>query len=164
MSSITERLSNYSPEQLRQLARRTSKKETSGQQIPPRSRENNVFPVSFAQERMWFLDRLFPGSAAYNMPFAFHFKIPTQRPGGVVPDLQDVIKIQRGIISEIVKRHEIWRTSFSIQDGIPVQVIHPAAPVPLEIVTLHEVPESERAAAARQIILDRANKPFDLSG
>jgi amino acid adenylation domain-containing protein/thioester reductase-like protein len=162
MSSVTERIANSSLESLRKLARKKNNKDTSAQQIQPRSRDTNRFPLSFGQERLWFLDRLFPGSSAYNIPFALHFSIPTGET--FAPSLQDVISLQRCVIDELVKRHEIWRTSFTLHNGAPVQLIHPAESVPLEIILLSDVPEHEKTKAAAQIILDRVSKPFDLSG
>src|SRR6267378_2821238 len=165
MSHVTERIANYSPELLRQLARRANKKNTSTQQIQPRSRDTHVFPLSFAQERLWFLDRLFPGNSAYNIPFALHFSLPAHlAAGGFTPGLQDVVALQRSIVDDMVKRHEIWRTSFPMRNGVPVQVINPAAPVPLEVVVLTDVSESERLGAATRIIVDRVNQLFDLTG
>src|SRR3954451_15301509 len=70
-------------------------------------------PASFAQERLWFIDRLEPGSAVYNMPMAW-------RLGGAL----DEAALERAL-GEIVRRHEALRTTFGEVDGSPVQVIAP---------------------------------------
>jgi myxalamid-type nonribosomal peptide synthetase MxaA len=162
MNSVTERVANSSLESLRQLARRVNKKEVSAGRIERQSRAGNRFPLSFGQERFWFLDRLFPGSSAYNIPFALHFSVPVV--GGAPPSLEFVTRLMRGILDGLVKRHEIWRTSFTLHNGAPVQVINPAEPVPLEIVLLAGLPEQDKTQAAMRVILDRTSTPFDLSG
>jgi len=162
MGSVTERVANSSIESLRQLARKVNKKEAAGGRIERQSRVGNRFPLSFGQERFWFLDRLFPGSSAYNIPFALQFSVPLI--GGYPPSLESVIRLQRGILDGLVRRHEIWRTSFMLHNDAPVQVIHPAGPVPLEVVLLADLPEEDKMSAATRIILDRTHTPFDLSG
>ncbi|HVR99575.1 MAG TPA: amino acid adenylation domain-containing protein, partial [Thermoanaerobaculia bacterium] len=102
-------------------------------------------PLSFAQQRLWFLDRLEPGSPAYNMPLAVRLA------GEVDPaQLED-------IFFEVVRRHEALRTTFASRDGMPIQVI--AAPrVELPVLDLSLVPESEALRLARE----EAGRPFDL--
>src|SRR5687767_15967976 len=78
--------------------------------IVPRVHRDGA-PLSFAQERLWFLDRLEPGSATYNIPAA-------RRLGGAL----DESALERSL-SEIVRRHEALRTVFAEVDGAPVQVI-----------------------------------------
>src|SRR5918992_1328169 len=73
-----------------------------------------VFPLSFAQQRLWFLHQMDPSSAAYNMPVAFRLSGPL-----------DVAALGRAL-GEIVRRHEILRTTFDVLDEQPVQLI--AAP------------------------------------
>jgi len=74
-------------------------------------------PLSFAQERLWFLDRLEPGTPMYNIPQAARLK------GPVRPDLL------AKALTQIVARHEILRTTFASVEGRPTQVVAPAAPV-----------------------------------
>jgi acyl carrier protein len=83
--------------------------------IVPVPRDGDA-PLSFAQERLWFLDRLEPGSSVYHMPFAFRLR-------GNVDDAA-----LRRALDEIVARHESLRTSFPLVDGTPVLRIHPPAP------------------------------------
>ncbi|MFP5288264.1 MAG: condensation domain-containing protein, partial [Thermoanaerobaculia bacterium] len=81
--------------------------------------------LSFAQERLWFLDRLAPGRATYNLP-AFAFRMRGALDGTVL----------RRTLDELVRRHESLRTTFPEVDGRPVQVIAPPGPSPLPIVDL----------------------------
>ncbi|HEX2093814.1 MAG TPA: condensation domain-containing protein, partial [Longimicrobiaceae bacterium] len=105
-------------------------------------------PLSFAQQRLWVVDRLEPGSAAYNMPGALRLR------GGL-----DVAAL-RGSLDGLVRRHEALRTVFVEQDGAPVQVIHTAAPMALPVVDLRGVPEAEQEAG--RLCAEEAVRPFDL--
>ena len=89
-------------------------------------------PLSFAQQRLWFIDRLEPGSSVYNFPAAVRLKGPL-----------NVVALKQSL-NEIVKRHEALRTTFAIVDGRPVQVIAPLLTLTLPIVDLRELPETER--------------------
>jgi amino acid adenylation domain-containing protein/non-ribosomal peptide synthase protein (TIGR01720 family) len=109
-----------------------------------------VFPASFAQQRLWFLDQLVPGSAFYNI----HAAIPYSR--GISP------AVFEKTINEIVRRHETLRTSFKSVDGEPFQVVALELHVPLVLVDLRDLPKSERAAKATSIATEEARGPFDL--
>src|SRR5262245_32899196 len=74
-----------------------------------------VFPVSFEQQRLWFLDQLAPGSTAYNVPAGFRIKGPLD------------VDALKNSLHRIVERHEVLRTTFPLMDGLPVQVVHPEA-------------------------------------
>ncbi|MBX7224216.1 MAG: amino acid adenylation domain-containing protein, partial [Blastocatellia bacterium] len=100
-------------------------------------------PLSFAQQRLWFLDRYEPGSTAYNLPYAVRFQ------GDFKPEtLEQALNL-------LVERHEILRTNFVEMDGTPVQVIHPRRNVAL---TILEAGPAEPAS----LLLDFANRPFNL--
>jgi amino acid adenylation domain-containing protein len=108
-------------------------------------------PLSFAQERLWFLDRLEPGSATYVIPAAW-------RLGGVL----DPAALERSL-SEIVRRHEALRTTFGEVDGSPVQVIAPFDGFALPVEDLSDLGDADREAAVRRRTGDEARRPFDLS-
>ncbi|HKH48447.1 MAG TPA: amino acid adenylation domain-containing protein [Thermoanaerobaculia bacterium] len=111
---------------------------------------NGHLPLSYAQERLWFLDRLAPGSAVYNMPGAFLLRGPL-RPDALAQ-----------AFSELARRHEVLRTRFVEVEGRPVQAIDPAAPVPLPWIDLSGLPEDRREPEERRIAAEEARRPFDL--
>ncbi|MEA2694508.1 MAG: hypothetical protein QOJ16_3895, partial [Acidobacteriota bacterium] len=114
----------------------------------PRTRD---LPLSFAQERLWFLEQLDPGSAAYNLPAAVRF---TGRLA--VPALA-------GALGAIVARHETLRTRFVTVEGRPVQAIAPSANFSLPTVDLTALPAPAREGEARLLTREDARRPFDLA-
>ncbi|HSF43790.1 MAG TPA: amino acid adenylation domain-containing protein [Thermoanaerobaculia bacterium] len=112
---------------------------------------HGALPLSFAQQRLWFLDQLTPGSALYNIPVALRIAGPLD-PG--------VLELTLG---EVVRRHEALRTVFAVQEGSPVQVIRPAAPFGLPRVDLSGLPESAREALVLTLTGEEAGRPFDLA-
>ena len=125
----------------------------SGLQVPPIERDgrDGPIPASFAQQRLWFLDQLEPGGASYNIPTAVRLK----------GDL-DVDALGRAL-NEVVRRHEVLRTTFAAEGGVPRQVISPGLDLPMAVVDLEHVPDSGREAHARLLIEDEARRPFDLA-
>ncbi len=109
-------------------------------------------PLSFAQHRLWFLDRLEPGSVAYNLPILVRFDGPLEA-GALAAAL-----------SEVVRRHEALRTTFEVPAGAtdPVQVVHPAGVCALPAVELAGLPGSRRGAEAERLAEVEAGRPFDL--
>jgi amino acid adenylation domain-containing protein len=109
-------------------------------------------PLSFSQQRLWFLDRFEPGNPAYNIP------LPVRLSGEIEVDL-----LER-IFAEVVRRHEALRTTFASRDGQPVQVIAPAedARPGLEILDLTGLPDTEREERVRAFATEEALRPFDL--
>ncbi|HEX7240791.1 MAG TPA: condensation domain-containing protein, partial [Longimicrobiaceae bacterium] len=104
-------------------------------------------PLSFAQQRLWLLDRLEPGSSAYNVPVAVRLR-------GAL----EVETLARAL-SEVVRRHEVLRTVFAEADGEPVQTVRAPEPVRIEVVDLPGLPEAELRRLARA----EAARPFDLA-
>src|SRR6185436_11754166 len=103
-----------------------------------------------SQERLWFLDRLEPGRAVYNMAAVL------EAHGAL-----DVAALGRSL-SEIVRRHESLRTRFVEDGGLPVQVIEEAGPFVLDLVDLSGLAAAEREAEAWQRLENAARRPFDL--
>ncbi len=107
-------------------------------------------PLSFAQQRLWFLDRLVPGSAAYHMPFALGLR-------GAL----EVRALGRGL-DALAERHESLRTVLAEAEGGPVQRVLPRAPVPLPYVDLGGMEPQGRGREARRLGREAARRPFDL--
>jgi amino acid adenylation domain-containing protein len=152
MSTTSERLRSLTPEQralfdLRMRARNGA--QTRSILVSARSR-GAPLPLSFAQQRLWFLHRLQPDSPLYNI-------FLTVRLTGSL----EVTALERAL-TEIVHRNEVLRTTFSQVEGAPIQRIHEAANIPLEQLALHSVPLAEREAVARDKIFQEIHRPFDL--
>src|SRR5664280_1722925 len=109
-----------------------------------------AFPASFAQQRLWFLDRLLGSSGLYNIPWAIQLN-------GVL----DVPALQQSL-NAIVARHEVLRTCFVEQDGDPVQIIRASLPFACTLLELSPLPQENRASEIQRILDEEANKPFDL--
>ncbi|HVF55927.1 MAG TPA: amino acid adenylation domain-containing protein, partial [Pyrinomonadaceae bacterium] len=125
----------------------------AGVQAPPITRVNreHALPLSFAQQRLWFLDQLEPDSSFYNIPVAV-------RLGGQL----DAAALESAL-TEIVRRHESLRTSFGTREGQPVQVVHEAWQVEIPVTDLSCLTEDEREAEAVRLAGIEARLPFNLS-
>jgi amino acid adenylation domain-containing protein len=121
--------------------------------LPPvvPTERTGALPLSFAQERLWFMDRLEPGGAAYNIPEAW-------RLGGALNE-----GVLERALGEIVRRHEALRTTFAEVDGSPVQVIAPFGGFALPVGDLSAVSEADREAVVGQRAGEEARRPFDLA-
>jgi amino acid adenylation domain-containing protein len=128
-------------------------REEAGQAAPPlvRASREGMLPLSFAQQRLWFLAQLVPGNPFYNIPRAL--KLEGQL---------DISALERAI-NEIVKRHEVLRTRFEVEDGAPAQVIDQWEYRNLELKDLTSLPQEQREAEAWSMARDEAMTGFDLS-
>lgn len=108
-------------------------------------------PLSFSQQRLWFLDQLEPGASTYNLPLALQ-----------ICGALNVEAVQAAL-NQIVARHEALRTNFIEIDGIPAQVITPSLTVLLPLVDLQLLEESTRQQEIRRLMEQEANLPFDLA-
>ncbi|HEU4881440.1 MAG TPA: condensation domain-containing protein, partial [Longimicrobium sp.] len=117
--------------------------------IVPRAHRDGA-PLSFAQERLWFIDRLEPGSAVYNIPMAW-------RLGPL-----NYAALERAL-GEVVLRHEALRTTFREVDGSPVQVIAPFDGFTLLVEDLSGLDEADRQAEVRRRTAEEELRPFDLA-
>ena len=123
-------------------------------ELPPQKRallSLKLNPMSFAQQRLWFLDQLDPGTSAYNLFTGYRLSGPL-----------DISALERSL-SEIVRRHEVLRTNFAMIEGRLVQILNPPRPIELPIEDLSDVPDSEREARLRQLANEEAQRPFDLA-
>ncbi|HWE62805.1 MAG TPA: condensation domain-containing protein, partial [Chloroflexota bacterium] len=112
---------------------------------------DGALPLSFLQQRLWFLDRLQPGNSANSIPVALRLS------GSL-----DVAALEH-CLNTIAGRHEILRTSVGMASGRPVQVIEPEIHLKLPVVDLCHVPEHRREAAAIAWAREEGRQPFDLA-
>jgi amino acid adenylation domain-containing protein len=117
----------------------------------PGRRGTARLPLSFGQERLWFLDQLEPGGVAYNMPAAVRLR-------GEL----DAAALAASL-GEVVRRHEVLRTVFALAGEQAVQVPLPPAPLPLPLVDLSSLPPARREATAHRLLAAAAGRSFDLA-
>jgi amino acid adenylation domain-containing protein len=154
-SDVSARRSKLTPEQLALLEKRLRGQAAVTDVTAPESIGRRPLqerpPLSFAQQRLWFLDQLDPGNSFYNVPRALRFKGPINRPA-----------LEQSL-TEITRRHEALRTTFPSDNGEPVQVIGTPGPVRIPLVDLCHLADDERENAARQIAASEAATGFDLA-
>ena len=122
----------------------------TAQHIVKRSAES-VLPLTAAQKQLWLHNQLAPDTPLYNEPL-------TVRRLGTL----DTAALKRSL-TEIVRRHEAWRTIFPVVEGQPVQVVRPPFEVRLPQLDLRSLPQADRAAAAQELAAEDARLPFDLA-
>jgi acyl carrier protein len=115
-----------------------------------RAPRDGALPLSFSQQRLWFLDQLIPQSPFFNMPSVVR----------LVGRLN--LKALEMTLSEIVERHESLRTNFAVVDGQSVQVISPPRPFKMQIIDLSGLPTEVREAEAQRLTAEEAQRPFNL--
>jgi amino acid adenylation domain-containing protein len=118
--------------------------------IIPVSRDKDL-PLSFAQQRLWFIYQLGSDSHAYNIPETIHMQGDLN-----VPALEQTI-------NEIIRRHEVLRTTFSISNGKPVQIINPARPLAMPLIDLVELSKAEQVIESRRLAAEHSSQSFDLT-
>src|SRR5262245_21382595 len=123
-----------------------------GTMAPPirRVERSGTLPLSFAQQRLWFLDQMEPGNAAYNLPSAL-------RLSGELD-----ISLLKRTFSEVAKRHESLRTVFASGTGEPEQIIQEASGVQLPVIDLSELQATNRQKESRRIVGEESIRIFDL--
>ncbi|HEU0079664.1 MAG TPA: amino acid adenylation domain-containing protein, partial [Longimicrobiaceae bacterium] len=121
--------------------------------VPPVTRRtgDGPVPLSFAQQRLWFIDQLDPWSPTYNMPTALRIR------GALRPEL-----LER-TLTEIVRRHEALRTVFGSAGGEPVQVVRAPAPVRVPVADLRRLDAEARESEVVRLADEEAVRPFDLA-
>ncbi|MEJ2637131.1 MAG: amino acid adenylation domain-containing protein, partial [Calditrichia bacterium] len=141
MTDISKLMETLSPEKRKLLELRLRK----------RGGLSNTFPLSFAQQRLWFLQQLQPDSTAYNIPAAIRME-------GVLN-----IDVLQKAINGIVARHESLRTTFAVVNETPVQVIGTKKTLPLKLVDLSIFPIEQRDSMLGQKIDEESKTVFDLA-
>ncbi|HEX8556987.1 MAG TPA: amino acid adenylation domain-containing protein [Pyrinomonadaceae bacterium] len=153
MSDQMRRVAGLSPEKQALLMRRLKRDGEGARRasIRPRGRAAESFPLSFAQQRLWFLNQLQPDSPFYNVP-------DTYRLTGRL----DARVLER-CFDALVRRHETLRTTFRTVDGEPRQFINEPAPFSLPVLDLAGLPAEEREAEALRLAEEEARRLFDLT-
>jgi non-ribosomal peptide synthetase component F len=151
MTTLASRITQLSPKKLALLSQRLKEKNVveAGVQAIPRRNADAPSALSYAQQRLWFLDQLETGSVLYNIPAATRLRGRLD------------ISVLAATLSEVVRRHEVLRTTFDTVDGRPVQVVAPAQAIALPFVDLSAVPDPEKEA--RRLAHADAIQPFDLT-
>ena len=147
-TELQARLSGLSIEELRARARGRPATASAG---PRALRRDGPLPLSFGQERLWFTQQLDPASAAYHLVYALRLR------GSL--DLDALT----GAFVDIQQRHEVLRTRFDADDGVPMQRILDTGAFRLERAAVDGASEAARCAALRQVILVEQQRPFDLA-
>jgi amino acid adenylation domain-containing protein len=150
---ISERRSKLSPAKRALLEKRLRGTLTpdAKSQVISRRLEPDFLPLSFAQDRFWFLNQLEPDNPAYNRPFALRLTGPLHA---------TALELA---LSEILRRHETLRATFSSVEGRPVQIVTPAQPLNLAVVDVSGLSPLKREARARQLVTEETQRPFDLA-
>ncbi|MEL6163173.1 MAG: condensation domain-containing protein, partial [Cyanobacteria bacterium J06628_3] len=139
---MSKSLENLSPEQKRQLLAKL---------LQEKANKPQNFPLSFAQKRLWFLDKLQPESSAYNIPAALRLN------GSL-----NIIALQKSL-NQIIQRHEVLRSSFTVIKDEPIQQVFPKLQLNLPLIDLQALPTPQQEQQVKQLIKQISTKPFDLS-
>ncbi len=144
--SLNDRLSGLRSDKLKALLRKGRDDDAPRLGKPPKMERNpdGLYPLSKAQERMWFLHKLTEGEALYNNPVAL--RISAEFPLNI-----DILVQSLGILTE---RHEILRTTFHVKEGKPVQQVHPKGKPEIIYEDLRNLPLNEKESMASFIALD----------
>ncbi len=141
MSDFSKLIASLSPEKRKLLE----------MQLQNKGSNFNTFPLSFAQQRLWFLNQLEPGSAAYNIPIAVRLL------GNI-----NHVAIETSL-NEIMKRHEILRTHFTTVSDSPMQVISDPKPLKIQYVDLSEISSTKKEKVLREKLTNGMQTVFELS-
>jgi ribosomal protein S18 acetylase RimI-like enzyme len=143
------RLANLSPEKRAFIEERIAAR--NDRRSIPRRQPEDPCPLSFSQHRLWFLDQMEPGNAAYNVYRAVRLR--GELNGAAL----------RRALTEVQRRHEVLRTAFPVIEGAPVQCVAAPAEVSLPLFNLSSLPPEERQPEALRIAAEEAKRSFDLA-
>src|SRR5262245_48981599 len=151
--SLTERLAKLSPSKRALLELRLKERTigVSGEQNITRRESQDSVRLSFAQQRLWFLSQLDPGSPAYNEPKAIRLK-------GTLN-----VWALSAAINRLIVRHEVLRTTFASIDGHLRQTILSACSIELPFVDLSPLSQTARDAEVDRLVREATQRPFDLA-
>ncbi|HEU4834641.1 MAG TPA: amino acid adenylation domain-containing protein, partial [Pyrinomonadaceae bacterium] len=150
--ALRELFENPTIQELAAVVERTLAREENVAAPPLRRVERDAeLPLSFAQQRLWFIDQLEPGSSVYNVPAAVSLS----------GDLN--LNALEQTLTEVIRRHEVLRTSFQSVEGRPVQVIAEAGKIDLPVIDVSQLTDEAREARIKQLVQAEVEEPFDLS-
>ncbi len=153
MSDISKYFAALSPEQQNEFLRclrEDKQKNNASAKILPQTEENAVFPLSFGQQQLWFLDQLMPFLSFYNVSQSFHLSG------------QLSIYILHHCFITLVERHKILRTTFAYHDGQPVQVISCNSRLELPLIDLQSLESDNQRKELERLATEERECPFDL--
>ncbi|MEU3650021.1 condensation domain-containing protein [Lentzea sp. NPDC034063] len=151
MSDIANRIGELTPAQLAALhARLRDRASTRPEQDAIPRLEERSAPLSFAQERLWFMDRMSPGNVAYNLTEAI--QLTGELDAGALEQA----------FAAVVESQQALRTVFREQDGRGVQIVEPTTSWSMRFLDLADRPESEHGEAVRSLVANEEEHPFDL--
>jgi amino acid adenylation domain-containing protein len=141
------------PEKQRLLERRLKglSRPPAERQSIPRRPDQGPAPLSFAQRQMWLLDQLIPGNPAYNLPVGYYLR------GRINVDALEAA------FAEVIRRHEILRTTFELRDGEIVQVPHASLEFRLKVMRFDHLPAAARTQTLHEFALNESVKHFDIA-
>ncbi|HET9788878.1 MAG TPA: condensation domain-containing protein, partial [Pyrinomonadaceae bacterium] len=154
MSTLSSQIANLSPEQLAKLAyelKASKERKTSKAPEIPRREPGELCPLSFAQQRLWFISQLEPDDPFYNCIEALRMTGKLN-----VPLLEQTF-------NEVMRRHEALRTTFELVGGEPVQVVSSEIEVNPSLIDLRALPASERERQLSKLSSEELGRPFDLT-
>ncbi|RUT44539.1 amino acid adenylation domain-containing protein [Paenibacillus anaericanus] len=157
MSELLDRISKLPPEKRQQLLDKikdkTTRKPLPNRTISPLQRDSHTheFPLSFSQQRLWFMYQWEPDSPSYNIPCVFRIPVELN------------IALLEQSLNVLVERHEILRTTYKmVQEEETVQVIHPFSPLSLQVFDLSSLSEKDKKRQMETLIKQKSMIPFKL--
>lgn len=151
MNDGTHQLPELTIEQRKRLEQNLIQRGTMPSQGIPRRADAEPCALSFAQERLWFLDRLYPGMIAYNETNAYRLTGDLN-----VPALEQAL-------NAVLARHEVLHTTYQESNGQTVQIVQPLTPHPLPLIDLSTIEANQRVGHLLEQMRREATRPFDLS-
>src|SRR6266404_3701548 len=151
-NTLAERIATLSPEKRALLESRLKQNNSAKIQLSIPARQNHApAPLSFAQQRLWFLDQLEPERSIYNMTYGARLQGPLN------------VQALRSALNTIVNRHEVLRTTINGVGGNPIQIIHQDESVCLSTIDLSKSPELQRQDELQSCLRNEFQRPFNLS-
>jgi amino acid adenylation domain-containing protein len=120
-------------------------------EIIPKRQDSKSLPLSFSQQRLWFIDQLYYGSSFYHVSSALH-----------LTGLLNLQALQQSL-NEVIRRHEAWRTIFVIGDEQPIQIVLPPFNWELPIISIEHLSRKDWEEKVKKIAIKEAQKPFNLA-